>query len=124
MFCYPDGCFAGPIGSRNTMHLYPFGFEMLSDIDKNIEYLAKFSRFSIKSGNNIVPDIMSDRYVHYRVEEYLVTDRLFQTGKAKLGGEFKMQGQSKIYLPQAGIYHQINSNYFLTVNLSKQFEFI
>ena len=26
MFCYPDGCFAGPIGSRNTMHLYPFGF--------------------------------------------------------------------------------------------------
>tara|TARA_B100000242_G_scaffold202591_1_gene146782 strand:- start:319 stop:1998 length:1680 start_codon:yes stop_codon:yes gene_type:complete len=121
MFCYPDGCFAGPIGSRNTMHLYPFGFEMLSDIDKNIEYLAKFSRFSIKSGNNIVPDIMSDRYVHYRVEEYLVTDRLFQSGKAKLGGEFKMQSQSKIYLPKAGIYHEVNSDCFLTVNLAKQF---
>ena len=58
MFCYPDGCFAGPIGSRNTMHLYPFGFELLSKVDDDIEYLARFSRFSMKSGNNIIPDIM------------------------------------------------------------------
>ena len=121
MFCYPDGCFAGPIGSRNTMHLYPFGFELLSEIDENIEYLANFSRFSIKSGNNIIPDIMSDRYVHYRVEEYLATDRLFQIRKAKLVGEFQMQVQNKIYLPKAGIYHEVNSDSFLTVNLAKQF---
>lgn len=121
IFCYPDGCFAGPIGSRNTMHLYPFGFELLSEIDENIEYLANFSRFSLNTGNNVVPDIMSDRYIHYRVEEYLVTDSLFQRGKAKLGDVFEIQGQNKIYLPKAGIYHETNSDYFLTVNLAKQF---
>ena len=121
MFCYPDGCFAGPIGSRNTMHLYPFGFELLSSIDINIDYLAKFSRFSLETGNNVLPDIMSDRYLHYRVEEYLVTDRLFQIGKANLDGEFKMQKENKVYLHKAGIYHQNNSDFFLTVNLAKKF---
>ena len=121
MFCYPDGCFAGPIGSRNTMHLYPYGFELLSGIDENIRYLANFSRFSLNTGNNITPDIMSDRYIHYRVEEYLVTDRLFQSEKAKLDNQLEIQPQNKIYLPKAGIYHQINSDHFLTVNLAKQF---
>ncbi len=119
MFCYPDGCFAGPIGSRNTMHLYPFGFELLSDMDDNIKYLAQFSRFSIKSGNNVVPDIMSDRYIHYRVEEYLATDRLFQLGKAKLDCDFEIQKENKVYLPKAGIYHEKNSEFFLTINLAK-----
>ena len=121
MFCYPDGCFAGPIGSRNTMHLYPFGFELLKGVDENIEYIANFSRFSLNTGNNITPDIMSDRYIHYRVEEYLVTDKLFQSGKAKLDTPLEIQKENKIYLPIAGIYHQINSNHFLTVNLAKQF---
>ncbi len=121
MFCYPDGCFAGPIGSRNTMHLYPFGFELLSEIDENIKYLANFSRFSLNSGNNIIPDIMSDRYIHYRVEEYLATDRLFQLEKKQQDSVFEMQIHKTIYLPKAGIYHQINSSHFLTVNLAKQF---
>ena len=64
---------------------------------------------------------MSDRYLHYRVEEYLVTDRLFQIGKANLDGEFKMQKDNKVYLHKAGIYHQNNSDFFLTVNLAKKF---
>ena len=32
-----------------------------------------------------------------------------------------MQIHKTIYLPKAGIYHQINSSHFLTVNLAKQF---
>ena len=56
------------------MHLYPFGFELLSSIDINIDYLAKYSRFSLETGNNVLPDIMSDSYLQFRVEEYLVTD--------------------------------------------------
>ena len=117
-FCYPDGCFSGPIGSRNTMHLYPYAFELLAKSDPNINYISKFSQFSINSGNCITPNIMSDRYVHYRVEEYLITDKLFLEKKATIKKDFVIE-KNETYLPKGGIYHFCNANEFLTVNLSK-----
>ena len=117
-FCYPDGCFAGPIGSRNTMHLYPYAFELLAKTDENINYLAEFSQFSLRSGNSITPNIMSDRYIHYRVEEYLATDKLFLDKKATLKTNFQVNSQ-ETFLSRAGIYHYSNKEIFLTSNLSK-----
>ena len=118
IFCYPDGCFAGPIGSRNTMHLYPYAFELLAKKDKNINYLAAFSQFSLESGNCITPNVMSDRYVHYRVEEYLITDKLFLDNTADIKNEFQISNK-EIVLPKGGIYHFNNEENFLTINLAK-----
>ena len=122
LFCYPDGCFAGPIGSRNTMHLYPYAFELLSKTDENINYLAEFSQFSLRSGNSITPNVMSDRYIHYRVEEYLATDKLFLDNKANTKTNFQVNSQ-ETFLPRAGIYHYSNEEIFLTSNLSKNLVF-
>ena len=30
-FVYPNGFYAGSLGSRNTLHFYPYGFEILAD---------------------------------------------------------------------------------------------
>jgi len=72
-FCYPDGRYSGTIGSRNTMHFYPYAFEYLADAEPLFSNLAQFSRFHLTSNNAITPNIMSDRYLPYRVEEYLST---------------------------------------------------
>ena len=100
------------------MHLYPYAFELLAKTDENINYLAEFSQFSLRSGNSITPNIMSDRYIHYRVEEYLATDKLFLDKKATLKTNFQVNSQ-ETFLSRAGIYHYSNKEIFLTSNLSK-----
>ena len=65
---------------------------------------------------------MSDRYLPYRVEEYLSTDKIFLLGKAKvfINNENYRDSSLKneIYLKKAGIYHKSDSK-FITVNLAK-----
>tara|TARA_Y100001968_G_C19426496_1_gene754661 strand:- start:938 stop:2614 length:1677 start_codon:yes stop_codon:yes gene_type:complete len=119
-FCYPDGCFSGPIGSRNTMHLYPYAFELLSEDSDDIKRIAKFSQYSLSTSNAITPNLMSDRYLHYRVEEYLATDRLFIEGKARIYDKPIFSDQYDLSLPKAGIYHFQSPRKFITINLAKQ----
>ena len=118
-FCFPDGSFSGPIGSRNTMHLYPFAFEYLYKESNQISEIAAFSQYSLSTGNAITPDIMSDRYVHYRVEEYLVTDKLFIEGKAKIHKQLNINQENLLNIYNAGIYHFRSKDRFLTVNYAK-----
>ena len=80
MFCYPMVVLLDQLVQE--IHAFiPIMVLSFLGIDENIKYLANFSRFSLDTGNNITPDIMSDRYT-YRVEEYLVTDRVVSVRKS------------------------------------------
>lgn len=70
-FVYPDGSFAGTLGSRNTQHFYPHGCELLASQFPPAAAVAEAMLRGLRDGNLVPPAIMSDRYVFYRVPEFL-----------------------------------------------------
>lgn len=71
-FAYPDGSYAGILGSRNTLHFYPHGFELLASEIPLAGSIADRMASALAEGKLVPPEIMSDRYVHYRVPEFLL----------------------------------------------------
>lgn len=70
-FAYPNGFYAGSAGSRNTLHFYPHGFEILAGTAPLAASVADAMLKGLSEGKLVAPEIMSDRYVFYRVPEYL-----------------------------------------------------
>lgn len=70
-FAYPNGFYAGSMGSRNTLHFYPHGFEIFAkEIPLAVAVADKMLQ-GLAEGKLVPPEIISDRYVFYRVPEYL-----------------------------------------------------
>lgn len=70
-FVYPDGFYGGSTGSRNTVHFYPHGFEIMAGTLPLAASIADAMLKGLSEGKLVPPEIMSDRYVFYRVPEYL-----------------------------------------------------
>ena len=70
-FVYPNGFYAGSLGSRNTLHFYPHGFELLGRDFPLAARVAEEMLISLAKGKLVPPEIISDRYVFYRVPEFL-----------------------------------------------------
>ncbi len=70
-FAYPNGFYAGSLGSRNTLHFYPHGFEILSSEVPLAAAVADKMLEGLRQGKLVPPEIISDRYVVYRVPEFL-----------------------------------------------------
>ncbi len=70
-FVYPDGSYAGLLGSRNTLHFYPHGFEILAPRMPLAAAVAEKTLGALDDGKLVPPEIMGDRYVFYRVPELL-----------------------------------------------------
>jgi len=70
-FAYPNGFYGGSAGSRNTLHFYPHGFEILAGTLSLAASVADAMLKGLSEGKLVPPEIMSDRYVFYRVPEYL-----------------------------------------------------
>ena len=70
-FVYPNGFYAGSMGSRNTLHFYPHGFEVFAKEIPLAAAVAEKMLQGLAEGKLVPPEIISDRYVFYRVPEYL-----------------------------------------------------
>jgi len=70
-FVYPNGYYAGSMGSRNTLHFYPHGFEIFTDKVPLAGAVAEKMLRALSENKLVPPEIISDRYVFYRVPEYL-----------------------------------------------------
>jgi len=70
-FAYPNGFYAGSLGSRNTLHFYPHGFEILADEVPLAGAVAEKMLVGLSEDKLVAPEIMSDRYACYRVSEFL-----------------------------------------------------
>jgi hypothetical protein len=68
---YPNGFYAGSIGSRNTLHVYPHGFEIFASEVPLAASVAQKLLQGLRDDALVPPEIMSDRYVVYRVPELL-----------------------------------------------------
>ena len=72
-FAYPNGFYAGSVGSRNTLHFYPHGFEIMAPELPLAAAVADKMLHGLSEDKLVAPEIMSDRYVFYRVPELLLS---------------------------------------------------
>ena len=70
-FVYPNGFYAGSMGSRNTLHFYSHGFEVFAKQIPLAGSIAEKMLYALSEDKLVPPEIISDRYVFYRVPEYL-----------------------------------------------------
>ena len=74
-FFYPDGSFGGGVGSRETVHLYPYAVKYWSrtiPIAKSVLYHLTEQ----KSFQKLTPFDQDDHYLFYRLSEYLEYDSI------------------------------------------------
>lgn len=72
-FAYPNGHYAGTAGSRQTLHFYPHGFELLAPDNPLAARVADAMLEGLRDGALVPPAIQGDRYYQYRVPEFLLS---------------------------------------------------
>lgn len=71
-FVYPNGHYAGSMGSRQTLHFYPHGFEIYGG--KGVPLAGAVAEQMLRGlarGALVPPEIQEDRYFLYRIPEFL-----------------------------------------------------
>jgi len=118
-FVYPNGFYAGSIGSRNTLHFYTHGFEIFSK-EIPIASSIKTKMLSALSHDKLVPpEIMSDRYMFYRVPELLQSFIDYYETKNELPKlPYELDVCHK-YIDKAKIWIKSSHNRYIIANLAK-----
>lgn len=118
-FVYPNGFYAGSLGSRNTLHFYPHGFEIMADKLPMAAAVAEAMLRSLSDGKLVPPKIMSDRYVFYRVPEFLQSYIDYNHRPDKLPQLPYEHATLCEYFPESQITVRSNSRYYMIANLAK-----
>jgi SAM-dependent methyltransferase len=118
-FVYPNGFYAGSMGSRNTLHFYPHGFEILAGNIPVAAAVAEKMLQALAEGKLVPPEIMSDRYAAYRVSEFLQAylDYFFRPAQLPLL-PYEWESFTR-YFSQARIFVASRSRYYTVANLAK-----
>jgi hypothetical protein len=118
-FVYPDGTFAGSVGSRNTFHFYPHGMEMMAKTDDLALAIADRMAKSLEEGKLVPPEIMSDRYIPLRISEYLLASQDFAARRLALPPlPFEKEPFNR-YFSRARIYIASRKQHYVVANLGK-----
>ncbi len=72
-FVYPNGHYAGTAGSRQTLHFYPHGYELLAEEIPLAAYIADRMLEGLRDGALVPPEIQGERYFVYRIPELLLS---------------------------------------------------
>lgn len=72
-FVYPNGHFAGTAGSRQTLHFYPHGYELLSSEIPLAAAVAERMLRGLNEGALVPPEIQEERYFVYRIPELMLS---------------------------------------------------
>ena len=118
-FVYPNGSYAGSLGSRNTLHFYPHGFEILAGEIPLAAAVAEKMLQALAEGKLVPPEIMSDRYVFYRVPEFLQAYLNYTPRPADLPLLPCEQKPFTCYFPQARIFVANQPRHYIMANLAK-----
>ncbi len=118
-FVYPNGFYAGSLGSRNTLHFYPHGFELLAGKVPLAGAVAERLLQALAEEKLVPPQIMSDRYVFYRVPEFLQAYLDYVPRPAELSPLPYEREPFIHYFSQARIFVLSRSRYYTVANLAK-----
>ena len=118
-FVYPDKSYAGSLGSRHTFHFYSHGFEILSQAIPLAGAIAQKLLEGLAEGKLVPPEIMPDRYIVYRIPEYLLS---YLDCKPRLDNLPKLPYENssfRRYFSAAKIFVSKELNHYCLVNLAK-----
>lgn len=118
-FAYPNGFYAGSLGSRNTQHFYPHGFEILAAEMPMAAAVAEQNLTALDAGGLVPPEIMSDRYVFYRVPELLLSYLDYGERPQNLPALPFDSPDTIRYFPKARFAAACSDDYYLVINLGK-----
>ncbi len=79
-FAFPDGEWAGSLGSRHTIHSYPFALEYWANEFSDGRALLQQQRQAIADGKSLLPNDQEDHYLPYRLRDYLKAAENFYPG--------------------------------------------
>lgn len=118
-FVYPNGFYGGSLGSRNTLHFYPHGFEIMADEIPLAGAIAEKMLQALGEDKLVPPEIMSDRYVFYRVPEFLQAHVDYSPRTGDLPDMPFEQEPFEKYFPKARISVINTPNFYGIANLAK-----
>ena len=136
-FFYPDGSFGGGIGSRETVHLYPYAIKYWSRIIPEAKAIFRFMTEQ-KSFQKLTPFDQDDHYLFYRLSEYLECD-FIKTEETELSQKesafrdkilpsaaikekslpFKKEKEFQEYFPESGLFVKKTKTFYFVCNLKK-----
>ena len=117
-FIYPNNSYGGFIGSRNTMHFHPHGFEILA---KDISLAGKIADAALKginAGTLLSPE-METRYFPESQYEFL---QAYLDFTPRFNEEIKLPYETKLfkkYFNDARIFIINEENYYAIVGVNK-----
>lgn len=118
-FVYPNKFYAGTIGSRQTLHFYPHGYEIFGRDIPLAGSIADEMLEGLQEEKLVPPEIMPDRYFMFRISEFF---------QAYLDYGIRASEQPKLpyekepfnrYFDGARIYVAKKPEYYIIVNLDK-----
>ena len=115
LFCYPDGSFGGRIGSRSTSHIYPFALEYWATLFPDASAMATF----FQGYNPIPPSMQDDRYLVYRLCDYIEAYNVTEKKKEPSILPFKQKENKTYFFSHAGIQVKKTSKYYFVCNVKK-----
>jgi len=118
-FVYPNGYYAGSMGSRNTLHFYPHGFEILSSEIPLAGAVAEKMLAALGEGKLVPPSIISDRYLVYRVPEFLQAYLDYGGRNDPLPPVPYEQEPFVRFFPEARIFVANSHRHYVIANLAK-----
>jgi hypothetical protein len=118
-FAYPNGYYGGSMGSRQTLHFYPHGVEVFADQIPLAGSLAQRMLEGLDGGALVPPEIMPDRYLGWRVAEFLLAYLDARPRPTVLPALPYERAPFSRWFPDARIYVRRDSRSYLLVNLAK-----
>ncbi len=118
-FAYPNGFYAGSMGSRNTLHFYPHGFEVMAGEIPLAGSVAEHLLGGLAEDKLVPPEIISDRYLVYRVPEFLLAYLDYaQKPEDRPALPFEREPFTTFF-PGCRVYVKNTVNYYALANLAK-----
>ena len=118
-FVYPNGYYAGSMGSRQTLHFYPHGFEILAPEMGLAAAVAESMLRGLAEGALVPPEIMADRYFLYRIPEFLQAYLDYTPCPNHLPPLPYQREPFRVYFPGAKVFAARTEDHYLLVNLAK-----
>jgi hypothetical protein len=119
-FFYPDGGFAGTIGSRNTANVFVFGFEYWAQYFPMAHTLARECHARLARKQLIHPGDQEDHYLPYRLQEFLEASLLTSMSLSELDLlPYQRPADFEVYLASAGILVSKQHSSYAVLNLRK-----
>ena len=117
-FVYPNGFYAGSMGSRQTLHFYSHGCEILAPEMPLAGRVADAMLESLRDGKIVPAEIQSDRYFLYRIPEHLESYIDYGARKEDALLPYERDDFLKVF-PDGRFYIQKHSNTYLLGNAAK-----